>query len=104
MTDRIGIGIVGAGWMGHVHARAYARLRHHFPTGGRDPELIAAADPVDAQLSDLVLRHGIAAGYADWRDLVADPRIGAVSVTAPNHLHAQIGVAVAEAGKHLWIE
>ena len=104
MTDRIGIGIVGAGWMGHVHARAYARLRHHFPTGGRDPELIAAADPVDAQLSDLVRRHGIAAGYADWRDLVADPRIGAVSVTAPNHLHAQIGVAVAEAGKHLWIE
>jgi len=104
MTDRIGIGIVGAGWMGHVHARAYARLRHHFPTGGRDPELIAAADPVDAQLSDLVLRHGIAAGYADWRDLVADPRIGAVSVTAPNHLHAEIGVAVAEAGKHLWIE
>lgn len=104
MTDRIGIGIVGAGWMGHVHARAYARLRHHFPTGGRDPELIAAADPVDAQLSDLVRRHGIATGYADWRDLVADPRIGAVSVTAPNHLHAQIGVAVAEAGKHLWIE
>jgi len=104
MTDRIGIGIVGAGWMGHVHARAYARLRHHFPTGGRDPELIAAADPVDAQLSDLVRYHGIAAGYADWRDLVADPRIGAVSVTAPNHLHAQIGVAVAEAGKHLWIE
>ncbi|MDQ5974302.1 MAG: hypothetical protein QG661_1511 [Actinomycetota bacterium] len=104
MTDRIGIGIVGAGWMGHVHARAYARLRHHFPTGGRDPELIAAADPVDAQLSDLVRRHGIAEEYADWRDLVADPRIGAVSVTAPNHLHAQIGVAVAEAGKHLWIE
>ncbi len=104
MTDRIGIGIVGAGWMGHVHARAYARLRHHFPTGGRDPELIAAADPVDAQLSDFVRRHGIAAGYADWRDLVADPRIGAVSVTAPNHLHAEIGVAVAEAGKHLWIE
>lgn len=104
MTDRIGIGIVGAGWMGHVHARAYARLRHHFPTGGPDPELIAAADPVDAQLSDLMRRYGIATGYADWRDLVADPRIGAVSVTAPNHLHAQIGVAVAEAGKHLWIE
>jgi predicted dehydrogenase len=104
MTDRIGIGIVGAGWMGHVHARAYARLRHHFPTGGRDPELIAAADPVDAQLSDLLRRHDIATGYDDWRDLVADPRIEAVSVTAPNHLHAQIGVAVADAGKHLWIE
>ncbi len=27
-----------------------------------------------------------------------------MSVTAPNFLHREIGVAVAEAGKHLWIE
>ncbi len=47
--------------------------------------------------------HGGAA-YADWRDLLADPDLAAVSVTAPNFLHREIGVAVAEAGKHLWIE
>jgi hypothetical protein len=25
------VGIVGWGWMGQVHARAYARLRQHYP-------------------------------------------------------------------------
>ena len=44
------------------------------------------------------------ATYADWRELLADPDLAAVSVTAPNFLHREIGVAVAEAGKHLWIE
>jgi hypothetical protein len=28
----------------------------------------------------------------------------AVSITAPNSLHREIGVAMAQAGKHLWIE
>jgi predicted dehydrogenase len=36
--------------------------------------------------------------------VLADPRVQAVSVTAPNWLHREIGVAVAEAGRHLWIE
>jgi predicted dehydrogenase len=40
----------------------------------------------------------------DWRELLADPRVELVSVTAPNWLHREIGVAVAEAGRHLWIE
>jgi predicted dehydrogenase len=28
----------------------------------------------------------------------------AVSITAPNFLHREIGVAMAQPGKHLWIE
>ena len=30
MTEALRVGIVGFGWMGQVHARAYARLRHHY--------------------------------------------------------------------------
>jgi predicted dehydrogenase len=30
--------------------------------------------------------------------------VQAVSITAPNFLHREIGVAMAEAGKHIWIE
>ena len=36
--------------------------------------------------------------------MAADPRVQAVSITAPNFLHREIGVAMAEAGKHIWIE
>ena len=98
------VGIIGAGWMGHVHARAYARLNHHFPDLGVTPVIAAVADSVPAQLEDFVARHGVPTAYADWRDLVADPTIDVVSVTAPNFLHSEIGSAVAKAGKHLWIE
>jgi len=49
-------------------------------------------------------RYGFAAATRDWRDLLTDPAVRAVSVTAPNFLHREIGAAVAAAGKHLWIE
>jgi len=42
----VGVGVVGAGWMGHVHSRAYARLPHHYPDLGVRPRLVAIADPV----------------------------------------------------------
>jgi predicted dehydrogenase len=40
----------------------------------------------------------------DWRALIDDPQVQVVCVTAPNAVHREIGVAVARAGKHLWIE
>jgi predicted dehydrogenase len=36
--------------------------------------------------------------------VATDPRVRAVSITAPNFLHREIGTAMAEAGKHIWIE
>lgn len=100
----IGVGVIGAGWLGDVHARAWGRLRHHYPDLGVTPRFVAVADSVAGAREGAVSRHGFAKTYEDWRDLVADPEIEAVSVTAPNAVHRELGVAVAEAGKHLWIE
>ncbi len=101
--ETLKVGIIGAGWMGHVHARAYQRLAQHWPDLAVRPELVAVADSSAAAAETFARAHGTAT-YADWRELLADPDIAAVSVTAPNFLHREIGVAVAEAGKHLWIE
>lgn len=49
-------------------------------------------------------QFGFASATDDWRDVVADPRVAAVSVTAPNFMHREIGTAVAGAGEHLWVE
>lgn len=102
--DTIKVGVIGAGWMGHVHARAYQRVIQHWPDLPARPELVAVADSSSPAAEGFAQAHGGIATYADWRELLADPTIDAVSVTAPNFLHAQIGVEVAEAGKHLWIE
>jgi predicted dehydrogenase len=101
---RIGVGVIGAGWLGDVHARAWSRLRQHYPDCGVRPEFAAVSDTVPSALAAARRKHGFAKTYDDWRDLLADPEVDVVSVTAPNALHRDIGVAVAEAGKHLWIE
>lgn len=103
-VGRIGHGVIGAGWMGHVHARATARLAHHYPDLPIRTSLVAVADTLPSHLDSFVDQHGQVLAYADWRAVVDDPRVGLISVTAPNAFHAEIGEAVARAGKHLWIE
>ncbi|MEU3660456.1 Gfo/Idh/MocA family oxidoreductase [Streptomyces sp. NPDC032940] len=104
MVDALGVAVVGFGWMGRVHTRAYARVRHHYPRLPLRPELIAVADEVPGRAEGAAAQFGFASATRDWRDVAADPRVRAVSVTAPNFLHRAIGVAMAEAGKHVWIE
>ncbi|MFL6051548.1 MAG: Gfo/Idh/MocA family protein [Actinoallomurus sp.] len=105
MEDRVvGVGVIGAGWMGHVHARAYARLPHHYPDLGIRARLVAVADTVPAQAEDFAARYAPDRVHADWPALLKDPEVEAVSVTAPNALHRDMAVAAAQAGKHLWIE
>ncbi|MFJ2901224.1 Gfo/Idh/MocA family protein [Streptomyces sp. NPDC087212] len=104
MVDSLGVAVVGFGWMGRVHTQAYVRVRHHYPHLGLRPELVAVADEVPGRAEEAAEQFGFASATRDWRAVLDDPRVGAVSVTAPNFLHREIGVAVAEAGKHLWIE
>jgi predicted dehydrogenase len=100
----LGIAVAGFGWMGRVHTQAYARVLHHFPQLPVAPRLTAVADEVPGRAEHAAGQFGFATATRDWRDLAADPTIDAVSIAAPNFLHREIGVAMASAGKHIWIE
>ncbi|MGW3662565.1 Gfo/Idh/MocA family protein [Streptomyces sp. NPDC005141] len=104
MVRTLGVAVVGFGWMGRVHTQAYARVPHHFPHLALRPELVAVADEVPGRAEEAAERYGFATAVRDWREIAADPRVEAVSIAAPNFLHREIGVAMAEAGKHIWIE
>jgi predicted dehydrogenase len=101
--EPLGIAVVGFGWMGRVHAQAYARLRHHYPDAP-PIVLISVADDVPGRAEAAAARYGFGDWTLDWRELVDDPRVGAVSITLPNFLHREVGAAFAAAGKHIWIE
>src|SRR3954467_15978069 len=90
--------------MGRIHAQAYARVPHHFPDLPVTVVPVAVADDVPGRAQDAAQQFGYASATRDSRDVLEDPRVAAVSVTAPNFLHREIGTAVAQAGKHLWIE
>ncbi|QWB21772.1 MULTISPECIES: Gfo/Idh/MocA family protein [Streptomyces] len=104
MVDTLGVAVIGFGWMGRVHTQAYARVRHHFPRLPLVPELVTVAEEVPGRAEEAAAQFGFASTTRDWREVAADPRVKAVSITAPNFLHREIGVAMAEAGKHIWIE
>ncbi|MFD3373010.1 MULTISPECIES: Gfo/Idh/MocA family protein [unclassified Streptomyces] len=104
MVSTLGVAVVGFGWMGRVHTQAYARVPHHFPQLSVRPELVAVADEVPGRAEEAAGQYGFATAARDWREIAADPRVQAVSIAAPNFLHREIGVAMAEAGKHIWIE
>ncbi|EKX62684.1 Gfo/Idh/MocA family oxidoreductase [Streptomyces ipomoeae] len=104
MVSALGVAVVGFGWMGRVHTQAYARVPHHFPQLPVRPELVTVVEEVPGRAEEAADRFGFAVTARDWREVAADPRVQAVSITAPNFLHREIGVAMAEAGKHIWIE
>jgi len=100
----LGVGVVGIGWMGHAHTRAHVRLPHHFPDLPTRSRLVAVADPEPGRARAAARQYGFARATQRWQDLTEAPEIQAVSITTPNYLHREIGVAAAGAGKHLWIE
>ncbi len=103
MERRIGIGVVGLGWMGRVHASSYRRLLEHFPDLGVRPDLVIAAD-VSPDRRRHAERVGFEATSDDWRAVVEHPAVDAVSITVPNAMHREVALAAIEAGKHIWVE
>ena len=49
-------------------------------------------------------RYKIPRVYSDYKELAKDPEIEAVTITAPNALHCEMTVAMAQAGKHVICE
>jgi predicted dehydrogenase len=104
MSRPIGVGLVGLGWMGTLHTKAYQAVNAVYPDLGVRPELVHVADTSEdrAQRAREVL--GYRRASADYRAVLADPAVEVVSICAPNALHRQIALASAEAGKAFWIE
>jgi predicted dehydrogenase len=104
MTRSLGIGLVSVGWMGRLHSTSYARLPHHFADLPVRPRLVVAADTDADRRAEAVGRLGYERAVEDWRAVIDDPAVEAISITAPNHLHHEVALAAIEAGKPFWIE
>ena len=104
MAREVGIGLLGVGWMGDVHTASYKRVNAHYPECEALPRLVIAADEVEERARLAAEKLGYEEWTTDWREVIAHPRVDAVSITAPNFLHLEMALAAAEAGKHFWGE
>ena len=96
MADPFRFAVIGAGGISHAH------MRHIQPIDG--VEMTAAADVVEDNLTKVQEEFGFKDVYKDYRDMLKDESIDAVSVCTPNFLHAQPTIDALEAGKHVMVE
>lgn len=100
---RIGVGLIGTGFMGKCHAMAYGAVKAVF---GDVPHIdrVMLCDVDAAHAAKCADELGFARSTTSWRELLADPAIALVSVTSPNGLHREMAEAALQAGKHVWCE
>lgn len=91
------IGLIGAGWIGSFHAESVAQ---RIPNA----RLEAIADPALPAVEALAGRLGVAKVSADPADVVNDPDVDAVLISAPARFHSGLITAAARAGKHAFCE
>jgi predicted dehydrogenase len=101
--DRIGVGLIGTGFMGKCHAMAHGAVKAVF---GDVPHVdrIALCDVDEAHARQKANEFGFARTTTNWRDLLIDPAIHLISITSPNGMHRAMAVAGLESGKHVWCE
>ncbi|MBN2026992.1 MAG: Gfo/Idh/MocA family oxidoreductase [Actinobacteria bacterium] len=94
--ERMGVGIIGCGRIFDLHMRGYE--------GREDAEVLAVADVSEEKRRERAGSYGIAARYGDYRQLLEDPSIDLVEILTPHHLHREMAIAAAEAGKHISLQ
>ena len=91
------VGIIGAGRIGRVHAQSITNL---IPNA----KIKAVMDVYLDGVREWAETMGISDVYSDYNELLADPEIDAVLVCSSTDTHAEISIAAAKAGKHIFCE
>ena len=100
----VGIGIIGMGWMGMTHARAYHQICDRFHDSPLQPRLITCADDVVERTTEAKTRFGFERTTTDYRHVIEDTDVQVVNIAAPNSMHLEIVEAATAAGKHVFCE
>jgi len=104
MTRTIGVGVIGMGWMGEAHSRAYRAIPDHFFDAGIQPRLVVCADNVPTRAQQAQTRFGFERWTTNWREVIDDPRVEVVDCAAPNALHLEVIQTAAAARKPIFCE
>src|SRR5216117_3327299 len=102
--ESIGVGMLGYAFMGKAHSNAFKKIAYMTWPPPLVPRLVAIAGRDQQAVGEAATRYGYEYATGDWRDLVADERIGLFDNGGPNSLHAEPTIAAAEAGKHVICE
>jgi predicted dehydrogenase len=98
MANKLKIGIIGSGGIAQgCHMPGYRSIPD-------DCEMVAVCDANEKTAKTAAEKFSIDKVYTDYKELLADPEIDAVSVATPNAFHVGPTVDALKAGKHVLCE
>ncbi|MHB8125741.1 MAG: Gfo/Idh/MocA family protein [Desulfitobacteriaceae bacterium] len=93
--EKMRFAIIGCGRIAPKHAESIVALS--------EAKLVAVCDIIPEYAQAFADKYG-AEPYTDYREMLKRTDIDVVTIATPSGLHAEIGIAVAEAGKHVMVE
>ncbi|HOF89447.1 MAG TPA: Gfo/Idh/MocA family oxidoreductase [Armatimonadota bacterium] len=96
MSSTLHFGIIGCGVIGPVHANAIAHLPH--------ARLVGVCDTVRERADRLAHEYAVPFVTTEYQALLERPDLDAVCICTPHYLHAEMAIAAAAAGKHVFCE
>lgn len=94
---KLGVGIVGTGWVAGEHIRAFS--------AHPDTEVVALCGRQEARVKACAVEHGVHCEiHTDYARMLAQDGLDIVAIATPPDVHREQAVAAAEAGKHLLLE
>lgn len=90
------IGIIGAGRIGKVHAKAASNLN--------GAKIIWLADPIAPDLEETAKSMGIEKTSKNYKDILNDKKVDAIFICTPTDTHYTISMEALNFGKHVFCE
>lgn len=96
MANPLRVGVIGCGVIAPAHVESYQRLD--------GVEVVWACDKVEEKAAALAERYGVPKVGPDYRAILANGDVDAVSICTDHASHAPVAIAALEAGKHVLCE
>lgn len=93
---KVRFGLIGCGMIAEFHTTGIKKCP--------DAQLYAVADNVPDRAKQFAAKHGAVHWFEDYNKMLALPQLDAVCICTPSGLHAEAGIAAANAKKHILCE
>ncbi|MDB6154050.1 MAG: oxidoreductase domain protein [Chthoniobacteraceae bacterium] len=102
-TKELRVAIIGYQFMGKAHSNAWSQAPRFFDLPLR-PVLQVACGRNETALRAFAENWGWQHIETDWRKAIERDDVDVVDISLPQHLHHEVAIAAARAGKHLFCE
>jgi predicted dehydrogenase len=104
MPPELGVGIVGYGFIGKVHALAHASLPYYYDPLPARTRLVGVCAATDATGAKARSQAGFEFATTDYQDLLSRDDIQVIHCCTPNDAHRELLLGALRAGKHIYCD